>query len=151
MSLTSFSQNCDRMIELLKELKIEMRSFAKQIIIQEATQQKKKHRNEKTRQQYKRRTLQQANTEQIAENIAEKPTASCSISTVNKSLLPTTPHQAVKHSDRESASRHSSSNKVHGCNSFRLRFLVKPFHYTVLASLPGYMGYAKEMEATGQG
>ena len=148
MSLTSFSQNCDRMIELLKELKIEMRSFAKQIIIQEATQQKKKHRNEKTRQQYKRRTLQQANTEQIAENIAEKPTASCSISTVNTSQLSTALYQAVKQSDREPP--HSSS-KIHGCTPFRLRFLVEPCHYTVLASLPGYMRCAEEMEATGQG
>lgn len=109
---------------------------------------KKKHRNEKTRQQYKRRILQRANTEQIAEKTAEKATITNS-STVNTSLLPTVSYEAVKQSDRERASRHNSSKLQ---NSFRLRFLAtKHYHYAWLASPPGYMEYAKRLEATGQG
>ena len=130
-------------------MRIEMRSFAKRIVIE----QKKKKRNQKTRQQYKTRALQKANPEQTAEKTARKVT-SCNNSTVNTSLLPTAPHQAAKHSDREPAS-HRSSSEIHGCNSFRLRFLKKSYHCTalasLLASLPGYIGYAEEMEATGQG
>ena len=114
------------------------------------TTQQKKLRNKKTRQQYKRRTLQQTKTKQCStENIAEKAT-SCSISTVNKSQVSTAPHQAVKQSDGVPASSHSDS-KIYSCNSFRLRFLAKPYHYTELVSPLGYIRYAEEMEATGQG
>ena len=120
-----------------------------QQVTQLATSSKKKHRNQKTRQQYKRKALQQANPEQCSmENFAEKPIFS-SNSTVNTSQPFTASHQAVQHFDREPP--HSSS-KIHGCNSFRLRVLVKePYYYIMLASLPGYMEYAKEMEAIGQG
>ena len=117
-----------------------------------ATSPKKKLRNEKTRQQYKRRTLQQTDPEQCnTENLAEKPTASYNISTVNTSQPSSVSHQAVKHLDREPP--HNSS-KIHGCNSFRLRFLAKDPYCTVLASqlasLLGYIRYAEEMEVTGQ-
>ena len=125
-----------------------------QEVPQPTTSSKKKLRNEKTRQQYKRRTLQQANAEQNAENTPEKAT-SCNTSTVNTSQLSIAPHQAIKQSDRDSASYFSNSSKIHGWNSFRLCLLAKPCHYTMLASplasLPGYMEYAEEMEATGQG
>ena len=84
-----------------------------------------------------------------AENIADKAIGS-SISTVNTSLLPTTLHQAVKRFDRDPPSHHTSSN-CHGCTLARLRFLVEPCHYTVLASPLAYIRYAGGMEATGQG
>ena len=124
-------------------------STSQQEATQLATSPKKKQRNQKTRQQYKRRPLQQANPEQCStENLAEKPTANYNISTVNTSQLPTTLNQAIKQLDREPP--HSSS-KVHGCNSFRLRFLTELYHYALLASLPGYIRFAEEMKATGQG
>ena len=134
-----------------KEIMRQIRDEAASIRAKWRAQQKKKHRNEKTRQQYKRRTLQQTDPEQCStENLAEKPTASYSISTVNTSQPFSVSHQAVKHFDRESASHHSSS-KIHGCNSFRLRFLKKPYHYTELVSPLAYIRHAEEMEATGQG
>lgn len=110
----------------------------------EQSQQKKK-RNQKTRQQYKRRILQQANMEKVPENA----TASIN-STVNTSLLSTTLHQAAKKIDRERTSHGSSGTQFHGYNSFRLRFLAI-YHYIMLASPPAYTRYAEEMEATGQG
>ena len=76
-----------------------------------ATQQRKKHRNQKTRQQYTRRslqalptpptqlkqeegTLQQANAENTAENTAEKPSGSkAPISKIPRHMLSTVPRQ----------------------------------------------------------
>ena len=86
---------------------------------------------------------EQKQEQHSAENIAEKATSS----TVNTSLFPTTPQQAIEQHDGEPP--HSS--KVHGCNSFRLRFLMEPCYYTVLASQLAYIRFAKEMEPTGQG
>ena len=127
---------------MMKEFKTDLKTFSQR----QAAQQKKKQWNQKTRQQYKRKTLQQTNPEQCN---AENTTVSSSSSIVNTSLLPTALYQAVKHFDRESASCHSNS-KIHGCNSFRFRFLAKkPYHYALLVSLPGYINYAKEMKAIG--
>lgn len=111
---------------------------------QEATQPpKQKQRQE--REQCNAKTTAKS----TAKNIAEKAITSCS-SIVNTSLLPTVPHQASENFDKEPAS-HCSSNKSHGYNFIRLGFLVtKHYHYAWLASLLGYMEYAKEMEATGQ-
>ncbi|KAF6226265.1 hypothetical protein HO133_009131 [Letharia lupina] len=80
-----------------------------------ATQQKKKHRNQKTRQQHKRslqavksatqlaiqsnteqeeKSLQQANAENTAENTAEKPSGSkAPISKIPRHMLSTVPRQ----------------------------------------------------------
>ena len=101
-----------------------------------ATSSKKRKRNEKTRHQYKRRAVQQA-TPSTPKQQATQPV--------------TIPEQK-QCSAENIAEKSSSSSKIHGCNSFRLRFLAKkPYYYTVLSSLPGYIGYAEEMEATGQG
>ena len=149
------SEFISEMRRLIDGLKADLKTVFQVEQAKRLTQQKKKLRNKKTRQQYKkRRTLQQTNQVQQeegqhrAENTAEKPTASYSKSTVNTSILPITPHQAVKQLDREPP--HSSS-KVHGCNSFRLRFLAKPYHCTELVSPLAYIRCAEEMEATGQG
>lgn len=83
-------------------------------------------------------------------NITENAPASTN-STVNTSLLSTTLHQAAKQIDRERTSHCSNGSQFHGYKSFRLRFLAKPYIYTVLASPPAYTRYAEEIEATGQG
>lgn len=83
-------------------------------------------------------------------NITENAPASTN-STFNTSLLSTTLHQAAKQIDRERTSHYSNGSQFHSYKSFRLRFLAKPYIYTVLASPPAYTRYAEEMEATGQG
>ena len=97
-------------------------------IAQPISQQKKK-RNEKTRQQYKRRTLQQANTEIIAENTAEKESIS---------------------SSNSKASSIKTMNLLSTIPVITPWFQL-PYHYTMLASPLAYIRFAKDMEATGQG
>ena len=152
----SIAAAIERTVQAIKEKAATLRAEYR---AKRLAQQKKKHRNEKTRQQYKKKkTLQQATPstlEQItqpatqqkqkSEKSAEKATASSS-STVNTSLLPAAPHQAAKQLSREPAS-HSSGIRLifYGCKA------AKHYHDALLASPLGYMEYAKDMEATGEG
>ena len=91
---------------------------------------------------------------QESEKSAEKATGNSSSSTINTSLLPAAPHQAAKQLSREPAFHCSSSIRLisYGCNSFRLLFLAtKHYHDALLASPLGYMEYAQDMDATGEG
>lgn len=104
-----------------------------------AVQKKKKHRNEKTRLQYKRK---------------KQATQQATPPTPKQATQPATqPKQETeKSAEKATIASYDSSSSFHGYTSFRLPFLTKqPCHYMVLASLPGYMEYAKDMEATGQG
>ena len=96
-------------------------------ITQPISQQKKK-RNEKTRQQYKRRTLQQANTEIIAKNIAKE-----SISSSNNKA------SSIKTMDLLSTIPVITP------------WFRQPHHYIVFISPPAYIQFAKDMKTTGQG
>ena len=96
-------------------------------IAQPISQQKKK-RNEKTRQQYKRRTLQQANTEIIAENTAQE-----SISNSNSKA------SSIKTMDLLSTIPVITP------------WFRQPHHYIVFVSPPAYIRFAEDMKVTGQG
>ena len=100
--------------------------------IQSISQQKKK-RNEKTRQQYKRRTLQQAfaekTTEKTTKNTAEKESISSGSSKAN----------SIKTTGLLSA--------IPGITSWFLQH----HHYIMLVSPLAYIRFAEDMEVTGQG
>ena len=106
-----------------------------------AAQQKKTKRNKKTRQQYKRKALQQTNVENIAEKSSD---SSANSSTVNHtSLRSTIPHHATTSMHREVFIR-----------------LGKTFTHTFASHLvslgqhvgvPPYIRQAEDMEAIGQG
>ena len=111
-------------------------------IAQPVSQQKKK-RNEKTRQQYKRRTLQQANTKQEQEKepaqqaFAEK----------------TTENTAEKESISSGSSK-ANSIKTTGLLSAIpgiTSWFLQHHHYIMLVSPLAYIRFAEDMEVTGQG
>ena len=109
----------------------------------------KKKRNEKTRRQYKRRTLQQMKS--IPSNS----------DTIQTSLLSTLPSQTTKQVMRESACNAPLFTCQHALLFTYQHTLLLAYqhgssllafqHALLLALSPEYMDYMEQMEATGQG
>ena len=85
--------------------------------------------------------LQQPNAEDIAEKDTEKPVNSNNTTTVTTSLHSTILHQATKQMCREFAFRLNNTPFLASLLAFFLAF----------ASPPGYIRFAEDMNATGQG
>ena len=109
-------------------------------VIQPSIQKKK--RNEKTRRQYKRRTLRQAN----AKSTMEKKSTPSSSDTTKISLLSTIQYWTAKQVIRESACNASLFTCQHGSS-----LLAFQPTFSLLALSPGYMEHTEDMEAIGQG
>ena len=83
--------------------------------------------------------LQQANTE----NTAEKAVSSSNAITVNTGTPSTVPYQTTMQYGRELT--------INSSNASLLASFLAFFFASLLASLPSYIRFAKDMEATGQG
>ena len=131
-----------------------MKTLMGQQIAPSATQQKKK-RNQKTRQQYKRRILQQTNVENIVKKIQHVID-----NKANNTVTPTTLHQTGK--QNESTTRHADNSTVNNISllstipHYAFRFSNAPL-IASFASLrhhvgvPPYIRQEEDMKAIGQG
>ena len=116
-----------------------------------ATQQKNRKRNKKTRQQYKRKALQQTNVENIAEKLSDSSPSSKVITVNNTNLLSIIPRHTATSMHREVFIRldktliHLLASRLTSRLASRLTFLCQ--HDWPLP----YIRQAEDMEATGQG
>lgn len=101
--------------------------------------QQKQAPTSKPAQPPKQEQEQQANAKEFAENITEKKNTSKATTVKTTGLPSTISHQAIKQFCGDAPLRHVSD----------ILFLVPQLAFQ-LASLLGYIGYAEEMEATGQ-